>query len=72
MGQSFVEMNGVRQKKCQYESKITIEEMKAQFKYDVGAIIEMENVPDELVINWDHTGINYVPTSSWTMAGAQG
>jgi len=24
-------------------------------------------VPTELVINWDQTGINYVPISSWTM-----
>ena len=28
----------------------------------------MEEVADELVINWEHTGINYIPTSSWTMA----
>jgi hypothetical protein len=30
--------------------------------------MEMEDVPDELVINWDDTGINYVSTSNWTMA----
>ena len=28
----------------------------------------MEDIPNELVINWDHTGINYVPVSNWTMA----
>ena len=28
----------------------------------------MEEVPNDLIINWDHTGINYVPTSNWTMA----
>lgn len=28
----------------------------------------MEDIPNELVINWDHTGIHYVPVSNWTMA----
>ena len=28
----------------------------------------MEEIPDELVINWDQTGIKYVPVSQWTMA----
>jgi hypothetical protein len=27
----------------------------------------MEEIPDCLVINWDQTGINYVPVSNWTM-----
>ena len=27
----------------------------------------MEEIPDELVINWDQTGIKYVPVSQWTM-----
>ena len=25
-------------------------------------------MPNELVINWDHTGIDYVLASNWTMA----
>ncbi len=27
----------------------------------------MEEIPPELEINWDHTGINYIPVSNWTM-----
>ena len=27
----------------------------------------MDEIPPQLIINWDHTGINYVPVSSWTM-----
>lgn len=27
----------------------------------------MDEVPSAMVINWDHTAINYVPVSSWTM-----
>ena len=27
----------------------------------------MDEVPGELIINWDQTGVNYIPVSSWTM-----
>ena len=27
----------------------------------------MEDIPEELIINWDHTALHYVPVSSWTM-----
>ena len=27
----------------------------------------MEEIPIDLIINWDHTGTNYVPVSKWTM-----
>ena len=27
----------------------------------------MEDVPADLVINWDHTGLKYVPVSNWTI-----
>lgn len=30
-------------------------------------IIEMEEIPKDLVINWDYTGIKYVPVGNWTM-----
>ena len=42
--------------------------LKEQFKFDIHAIIEMEEIPPELVINWDQTGIHYIPVSNWTMA----
>lgn len=44
------------------------ESYKRQFVFDVQTVIEMEEVLKELAINWDHTGIQYVPVSSWTMA----
>ena len=28
----------------------------------------MEDIPNELVISWNHTEIDYVPVSNWTMA----
>ena len=43
------------------------EEHKVQFLFDTQAIIKMEDIPDSLVINWDHTGIHCVPVGAWTM-----
>ena len=31
-------------------------------------LIILENIPSDLVINWDQTGIQDVPVSNWTMA----
>jgi hypothetical protein len=28
----------------------------------------MEDIPNDLVLNWDHTGIKYVPVGNWTRA----
>ena len=43
------------------------EEVKQQFLLDIKVVVEMEEIPSELVINWDQTGINYVPSDSYTM-----
>ncbi len=48
------------------------ERYKAQFVFDVKAVIEIEEIPCELVINLDQPGIHYVPVSNWTMANGQG
>ena len=29
--------------------------------------MEMEEIPAELILNWDQTGIKIVPSSTWTM-----
>ena len=42
--------------------------LKEQYLFDVQAVAEMESIPDSLIINWDQTGINYVPVSEWSMA----
>jgi hypothetical protein len=31
-------------------------------------IVDMGEIPLHLTLNWDQTGIHYVPVSSWTMA----
>ena len=42
-------------------------ELKEQFLLDIKAVVEMWDVPSDLILNWDHTGINIVPSSIWTM-----
>ncbi len=44
------------------------EELREQFLFDIKTIIEFEEIPDDLILNWDHTGVNYIPVSSWTIA----
>ena len=43
------------------------DEHKAQFLFDAKCFVGLGKIPDSLVINWDQTGIQYIPISSWTM-----
>ena len=43
------------------------DEVKDQMLADIKCIVEMEEIPPDLIINWDQTAINYVPRSHWTM-----
>ena len=43
------------------------DELKTQFLLDIKVVVEMDEIPPALVINWDQTGIHYVPVASWTM-----
>ena len=43
------------------------DELKEQYLLDIKVVVEMMKVPNEFVFNWDHTGINIVPGSQWTM-----
>ena len=40
---------------------------KEQFLFEFKVIIEMEDIPTDLVINWDQSSIHYVPVSNYTM-----
>ena len=41
--------------------------VKQKFLDDVVETVEMEEVCSELILNWDQTGIQIVPSSTWTM-----
>ena len=58
-------------RKATTKSKVAVqnfEKLKQQYLLDIKAVVELEEIPDELVINLDQTGINCIPVSQWTMA----
>ena len=68
---SLLERMGFVKRKSTTKCKVSIadfEEKKAQFLFDIDVIVSMEDIPPQLIINWDHTGLNYIPVSNWTMA----
>ena len=64
---------GYVKRKSNSKAKVTPDDftqLKSNFLADIHAIVEMEEIPAALILNWDHTGLKYVPVSSWTMAKA--
>ena len=62
---------GYVKRKANSKVKITVENfeaMKYNFLCEIKAIAMMEEVPSSMILNWDHTGLKYVPVSSWTIA----
>ena len=58
--------------KCRATTKLGISaqafrEVKAEFLRSVIEVVTMEEIPPELIFNWDQTGLCLVPTSFWTM-----
>ena len=52
------------------KTKVTVkgfDELKDFFLLNIRNIFQMDVVPAQLIINWDQTGISYVPASNWTM-----
>lgn len=41
--------------------------VKEQYLIDIKSVMYMEEIPHQLVINWDQTALKLVPSSSWTM-----
>ena len=69
--QSILKRMGYVKRRASTKAKVTVanfDAQKALFLHDVKSIIVMEEIPPQLVINWDHTGINFVLVSNWTMA----
>ena len=43
------------------------QELKDVFLADIVAEVIMIDIPDELIFNWDQTGLSIIPTSEWIM-----
>ena len=62
-------MNFVK-RKATTKAKVNVEhfeEVKRQFLLEITNVVTLAEIPFDLVINFDQTGINYIPVSSWTM-----
>lgn len=67
----LTKMNFVKCKATTKKPKFSVsnfEEIKSQFLMDIMASVTMEEIPSDMVINWDQTAIKYIPLSDWTMA----
>ena len=63
-------MKFVKRKATTAKSKYTgsdFKEVKKNFLDEVVATVKMEEIPPELILNWDQTGVKIVPSSTWTM-----
>ena len=40
---------------------------KKKFLLEISAMVSEHKIPDDLIINWDQTGLNLVPSGSWTL-----
>ena len=61
---------GLSEVKLKSKAKVTpynFAQMKSNFLADICAIVEMEEIPSALALNWDHTGLKYAPVSLWIM-----
>ena len=61
---------GMVKRKANTKAKVTVEDfddLKKLFLMDIKSIVQMDEIPAQLIVNWDQTGINYVPVSNWTM-----
>ena len=62
--------NFVQRKVTTAKSKYAIadfDRLKTEFLEDVVAMVEIEEIPLELILDWDQTGIRIVPSNTWTM-----
>ena len=62
-------MNYVK-RKCSNAGKVSsanFENTKQIFLADVTAEVIMNEIPDELIFNWNQTALSIIPTGEWTM-----
>ena len=60
---------GMVKQKANTKAKVTVEdfdELKKLFLMDIKSAVQMDEIPAQLIVNWDQTGINYIPVSNWT------
>ena len=67
---SLMQRMGFVKRKVSNAGKVLVadfDELKQQFLADIAAEVIMNDIPAELIINWDQTGLKIIPTGDWTM-----
>ena len=69
--QYLLQRMGYIKRKSTTKVKVSVEDLEAlreQFLLDIKALVDLEDIPHELILIWDQTTINYVPVANWKMA----
>ena len=69
--QYLLQRMGYVKRKDSSKAKITVENLaslKEQYLLDIRGVVDMEEIAQDLILNWDQTAVHYVPVSNWTMA----
>ena len=67
---SVLRRMGYSKRRSSTTSKVlpgNFDDIKGQYLSDIQCVVEMEEIPDDMILNWDQTAIKIVPSSSWTM-----
>ena len=67
---SVLRRMGYTKRRANSKSKVlpeNFEKIKEQFLIDIKSVVKMEDIPSDLIINWDQTAMKVVPFSAWTM-----
>ena len=67
---SLLKRMNFTQRRGTMKARVNVEfrEIKSSFLQEIITVVKMEEIPIELIFNWDQTGLNLVPVSTWTMA----
>ena len=69
-GKYLLKRMGMVKRRANTKAKVSVEDfqtLKEQFLLDIKNVVSLDDIPPALIVNWDQTGINCVPVSSWTM-----
>ena len=67
---SLLKRMGYVKRKGSNAGKVTVsqfKELQEEFLADIKAEVVMNDIPNDLIFNWDQSGIQLVPTGEWTM-----
>ena len=61
---------GFSKRRANSKSKMLLcnfQAIEEQILIDVNSVVKMEDIPEDMIINWDQIAMKLVPSASWTM-----